>query len=275
LDGLHAEGADELIGVLIKRVFLIATLAAFAKPGLAQETASLVNWSGTYLGAFALHSLETVRGNSKLGDGGYGSNAADEAAHDSFRGAGLGLLLGYQHHYANGIIVGVEADWAWLGQEGQEDTLVDSGNAWNGMVQTSINRETRWLSTLRATIGYAEGPLMIHASGGLASASLAETRTQYQGVSGPTQTVARFSDTDEKIAFGWTLGVGAGWRFSQAASLRLDYIHTQFDDVGFSFPNARGGVATSYTSVQGRSVHNDVTIQMIRFGLTYAFGAAP
>jgi hypothetical protein len=167
----------------MKRVFLIATIAAVAKPGLAQEAASLVNWSGTYLGAFALHSLETVRGNSKLGDGGYGSNAADEAAHDSFRGAGLGLLLGYQHHYANGIIVGVEADWAWLGQEGQEDTLVDSGNAWNGMVQTSINRETRWLSTLRATIGYAEGPLMIHASGGLASASLAETRTQYQGVS--------------------------------------------------------------------------------------------
>ena len=264
-----------MIGVLIKRVFLIATIAAVAKPGLAQEAASLVNWSGTYLGAFALHSLETVRGNSKLGDGGYGSNAAAEAANDSFRGAGLGLLLGYQHHYANGIIVGVEADWAWLGQEGQEDTLVDSGNAWNGMVQTSINRETRWLSTLRATIGYAEGPLMIHASGGLASASLAETRTQYQGVSGPTQTVARFSDTDEKIAFGWTLGVGAGWRFSQAASLRLDYVHTQFDDVGFSFPNARGGVATSYTSVQGRSVHNDVTIQMIRFGLTYAFGAAP
>jgi hypothetical protein len=44
------------------------------------------------------------------------ADAADEAAHDSFRGAGLGLLLGYQHHYANGIIVGVEADWAWLGQ---------------------------------------------------------------------------------------------------------------------------------------------------------------
>ena len=73
---------------LMKRVFLIATIAAVAKPGLAQEAASLVNWSGTYLGAFALHSLETVRGNSKRGDGGYGSNAADEAAHDSFRGAG-------------------------------------------------------------------------------------------------------------------------------------------------------------------------------------------
>ncbi|MEY4793266.1 MAG: hypothetical protein RL724_202, partial [Pseudomonadota bacterium] len=35
---------------LMKRVFLIATIAAVAKPGLAQEAASLVNWSGTYLG---------------------------------------------------------------------------------------------------------------------------------------------------------------------------------------------------------------------------------
>jgi len=258
---------------LIHRLLLIATLAFCVKPGLAQETTAPVNWSGTYLGAFAVDSFKTIRGVSKRGDGQYGGNAADETADDSFRGAGLGLLLGYQHHYANGIIMGVETDWAWLRQESHQDTLVNSNNAWNGMVMASINRETRWVSTMRATIGYGEGPLMVSASAGLAAAFLAETRTQYEGVTAPTQTVARFSDTDEKIAFGWTMGVGAAWRVSEAASLRLDYVHTQFDQVGFSFPNARGGVASSYSSVQGRAVSNDVTIQMIRFGLTYAFGA--
>jgi outer membrane immunogenic protein len=260
---------------LIQRFFLIGALAFCANPSLAQQQMDPVNWSGIYLGAQAVDSFYTVRGVSKRGDGQYGSNASAEAADDSFRGAGIGLLLGYQQHYANGIIMGLETDWAWLRQEGHQDTLVDSGNAWNGMMQSSINRETRWISTLRAAVGYGEGPFMVNASAGLAAAFLAETRTQYQGVTSPTQTVARFTDTDEKIAFGWTMGVGAAWRVSEAVSLRLDYIHTQFDQVGFSFQNARGGVASSFNSVQGRSVSNDVTIQMIRFGLTYVLGALP
>jgi outer membrane immunogenic protein len=262
-------------GRLIKRFLPLAALACFTTPGLAQTPVPTVNWSGTYLGAFAVDSFYSVRGMSKRGDGQYGSNAADEAADDSFRGAGLGLLLGYQYHYDRSIIMGVETDGAWLRQEGHQHTLVNSGNAWNGMPQASINRETRWISTLRATIGYGDGPLMLSVSAGLAAAFFADTRTQYQGVTSPTQTVARFSETDEKIAFGWTMGVGAAWRVSEAVSLRLDYIHTQFDQVGFGFQDARAGVASGFNTVQGRSISNDVTMQMIRFGLTYAFGAVP
>jgi opacity protein-like surface antigen len=262
-------------GCLIRRFLLVAALACFLKPCLAQTSGTPANWSGTYLGAFAVDSFYTVRGVSKRGDGGYGSNAADETANDSFRGAGLGLLLGYRHHYASGMILGLETDWAWLRQEDNQNTVVNSGNIWNGMPQASINRETRWISTLRGTIGYGEGPLMVSASAGLAAAFLADTRTQYQGVTSPTQTIARFSETDEKIAFGWTMGVGAAWRVSEAVALHLDYIHTQFDQVGFGFQNARAGVASGFNTVQGRSVSNDVTIQMIRFGLTYAFSAAP
>lgn len=260
---------------LIARLLLVGALGLCAKPTLAQQAAAPLNWSGTYLGAFAVDSFYSVRGVSKRGDGQYGSNAADEAADDTFRGAGLGMLLGYQHQYANGIVMGLETDWAWLRQESHQDTLVNSGNAWNGMVQASINRETRWISTMRAMVGYGEGQLMVNASAGLAAAFLAETRTQYQGVMGPAQTIARFSDTDEKIAFGWTMGAGAAWRVSDSISLRLDYIHTQFDQVGFSFQNARSGVASGFNTVQGRSISNDVTIQMIRVGLTYAFGALP
>lgn len=262
-------------GRLIKRLLPLAALACFATPSLAETPAPPVNWSGSYLGAFAVDSFYGVRGSSKRGDGQYGSNAADEAADDSFRGAGLGLLLGYQYQYDNGIIMGLETDWAWLRQEGYQDTLVNSGNIWNGMPQASINRETRWISTLRATVGYGDGPVMVNASAGLAVAFFADTRTQYQGVTSPTQTVARFTETDEKIALGWTMGISAAWRISEAVSLRLDYLHTQFDQVGFGFQDARSGVANGFNTVQGRSISNDVTIRMIRFGLSYAFGAAP
>jgi opacity protein-like surface antigen len=63
---------------------------------------------------------------------------------------------------------------------------------------------------------------------------------------------------------------------SDAWSLRLDYLRAQFDDVAFTFPNARGGVVSGsgFASVQGRSVTNDVRVEMVRIGVTYFFGGA-
>lgn len=253
---------------------LLGVFALAATPATAQPSHDPENWGGLYLGVSGVDVSSKVRGLSARGDGSFGSNANDESADDSFRGAGVGLLIGYQRHYANGIIVGLETDGAWLRQEGREDTLVNSGNAWNGMTQASILRETQWISTARLRLGYAWGPFMLTVTGGLAIASLTETRTQFEGVSGPTQTVARFSDTDQAHPIGWTWGVGGAWRINDAWSLRLDYLRTEFDEVRFSFPDARGGVVTGggFASVQGRSVSNDVSLQMLRLGLTYTFG---
>lgn len=107
-------------------------------------------------------------------------------------------------------------------------------------------------------------------------ASLAETRSQYEGLTGPAQTVARFSEIDRAHPIGWIWGVGGAWRMDDAWSLRMDYLRAQFNDVDFTFPDARGGVVSGsgFASVQGRSVTNDVRVEMVRIGLTYSFGAA-
>ncbi len=261
----------------VARGILVGVFALAAAPALAQTSSDPAGWSGSYASVFGMESSSRVSGESKRGDGNVGTNAASESAEDSFRGAGAGLLLGYQREFPTGIVVGLEADWGWLHQEGRQDTIVTANNAWNGMTQASILRETRWLSTARLRLGYANGPFMVNITGGLAMASLNETRTQYEGVSGPNQTMARFSDSDHATPIGWTLGIGAAWRVSGAWSLRMDYLHTQFDSVRFSFPDARGGVVSGsgFASVQGRSVENDVTMQTLRIGVTYRFGAAP
>ncbi len=256
---------------------LIGVLSLATEPALAQASPEATSWSGSYVSLFGIETSSRVSGESKRGDGNVGTNASSESAEDSFRGAGAGLLLGFQRQFPTGIVVGLEADWGWLNQEGRQDAIVTANNPWNGMTQASILRETRWMSTARVRLGYATGPFMVNITGGLAMASLNETRTQYEGVSGPTQTVARFSDSDKATPIGWTLGIGAAWRVSGAWSLRMDYLHTQFDSVRFSFPDARGGVVSGggFASVQGRSVENDITMQTLRIGLTYLFGAAP
>lgn len=254
---------------------LSGALALVAAPAFAQSSQGDGNWSGPYVSVFGIETSSRVTGQSLRGDGNVGANATSESADDSFRGAGAGMLLGYQHQFQSGIVLGAEADWGWLRQEGRQETYVTGGNPWIGMTQASILRETQWLSTARLRLGYANGPFMINVTGGLAMAALSETRTQYEGVSGPTQTVPRFSDEDRATPIGWTVGVGAAWRLTNAWSLRLDYLHSQFDDVRFSFPNARGGVVSGggFATVQGRAVNNDVTMQTLRIGVTYLFGA--
>ena len=117
--------------------------------------------------------------------------------------------LGAPHHqFATRIVLGLEADWGSLHQEGRQDTFATANNAWNGMTQASILRETQWMSTARVRLGYASGAFMIHVTGGLAMAALSERRTQFEGLTGPARTVARFGGTDGATPLGWTLGVG-------------------------------------------------------------------
>lgn len=252
---------------------LLGALTLGVTPACAGSSPDPETWSETYVGAFGIGTSSEVRGTSTRGDGSFGSNANEESARDSFRGGGAGVLLGYQHHYPSGVILGVEADWASLRQEGRQDTLVNSASAWNGMLQASILRETQWLSTARVRLGYGTGPFMVSLTGGLALASLVETRTQYEGLNAPTQTVPRFSDRDHAYPVGWSWGVSGAWRINDAWSLRVDYLQAHFDQVGFGFPNARGGVVSGsgFASVQGRSVSNDVRVDMLRLGLTYSF----
>lgn len=249
---------------------VLAALAALVAAPAPAEPAQ--GRGGFYLGVLGAYTASKETGSSRRGDGQFGSNANQEQANGSTRGGGAGGVVGYQLRHPSGIIAGLEADWVGLSHRSRQDTLVDGANAWFGLVGASIRRETEWISTARLRLGYGEGPWMVSATAGLAAASMVQMRTQYQGVLSPTQTVARFSDTDRAVPIGWTLGLGGAWQIDGAWSLRLDYLYTAFDEVPFKFPDARGGVAGSFNSRQGRDVSNDVTFHTLRLGVTYALG---
>lgn len=258
-----------MIFVCLPVALVLATGAA--QPALAQSPSSPTAWSGLYLGLLGVATHSTEDGTTTRSDGVVSNGSFSERAEDvTHTAGGAGVVLGYQHQYANGIIAGLEADLIGLQHKDRQDTLGSNNNAYFGMPVTSIQRETEWISTARLRLGYGNGPWMVHATGGLALASMVQTRTQYEGVNN-TVTVARFSETDRRIPLGWALGFGGAWQIAEGWSLSLDYLHTQFDEVRFSFPNARSG-ATNFTSVAGRDVRNDVTMRMLRIGVTYTFG---
>ena len=247
---------------------LVALAASPGPQALAQQPAG---WGGLYLGLLGVSTDSTTTGTSLRGDGTFGSNASEEAANLFVRGGGGGAVLGYQHQYPSGIIAGLEVDWVALRHEDRQDMLIDPPSQWAGGRAVSMQRETEWISTARLRLGYGDGPWMVQASAGLALASMVQTRTQYERITAPL-TVARFSETDRAIPLGWTLGLGGAWQVADGWSVRLDYLHTQFNEVRFSFPNARAGAGVSFPDVEGRDVRNDVTMRMLRFGVTYTFG---
>lgn len=247
---------------------LIALAAVPAPQALAQPADGWGGWSLSLLGVV---TDSTTTGASLQGNGSFGGSADLERANAFTRGGGGGLALGYQHQDRSGLMAGLEADWVALGHEERQNALAGSG-VFAGMVAASIRRDVEWMSTARLRLGYVDGPWMVQATGGLALASLAQTRTQYEGVNGPVQTLARFSETDRALPLGWTIGLGGAWQLTEGWSLRLEYLHAQFDEVRFSFPNARGGAGGAFATVQGRDVRTDITMRMLRFGVTYTFG---
>lgn len=260
-------------------LFVLSALTILSgAPALAQSAAVPVGWSGLYIGLLGVSTDGQETGTSRRADGQSGSNASQESANLSTRGLGAGAVLGYQHQYLNGIIAGLEVDWVALNHQRGQNMLVESvSSPWFGMPGAAIQRETDWISTARLRLGYGHGPWMVNATAGLAVASMVQTRTQYQGLNPPARVVAAFSDTDRVTPLGWTIGLGGAWQIAEGWSLRLDYLHAQFDQVRFSFPNARGGVNSvsnngGFFSVQGRDVRNDVTMRMLRIGVNYTFG---
>ncbi len=254
-----------------KVLFLAYCLFAIStKISMAESTQKL---SGFYTGIYGQSSKESVSGISLDGDGTFrfGGNAYDETANSRFNGSSLGIILGYRKVSDNGFITGIETDLSQLNLKGTQETLVDTANAYEGMIGASNTRETKWASTVRLMTGYTYGPWLFNLSGGVALASINEMRTQYRGFLSPTRTEAQFTEKSKTTALGLAYGISGARQLTKNISMRADYLVLNFNNVNFSFPDARGGVANSYTSVNGRSIENDIKIKSIRVGLIYSF----
>jgi len=238
-------------------------------PAIAQEHKFR---NGFYSGIFGLSAKETVSGTSLKADGQIGGNASDETANSSFNGNGLGMLVGYRNVSNNGLVIGIEGDLSQLNLKGNQNTLVNTiGSPYEGMMMASNLRETKWASTIRFISGYTSGSWLFNLSGGVAIASMEESRTQYRGYLGPNRTEAQFTEHSKSTPLGLAYGFSGAKKISKQLSLRADYLVLKFNDVEYGFADARGGVANNYTSVQGRQIDNDIKIKTLRFGLLYSY----
>jgi outer membrane immunogenic protein len=195
-------------------------------------------WDGFYIGANAGYSWGNDSAASLSGPGAGGSYGL--LAPEGWNGGGQ---VGFNRQFGR-IVLGVEADI-------QAADISDSTAGFGpGGYFGTANVDVDWFSTVRGRIGYAAGPALLYATGGVAFADVDYSAT----AAGPN--VAMSSDS---IETGYTVGGGIEWKFAPQWSLKTEYLYVDLGDEALTSP---GGAYTART---------DVDFHTVRAGLNYHF----
>jgi high affinity Mn2+ porin len=213
-----------LLTVLALAMLLLEARAADI-PLKAPRPQPVFDWTGLYFGAHA--GFGRGFSNATLSD------PTIVATGNAFGGQVGGLQAGYNLQLPSRIVLGVEVDATFPNYI--------HGNSVISMLATaksSVFDQMDFVGSLRARAGYAAGPWLFYATGGLAFAGERFLNTPSDG-------------NDEKrlnMRLGWSAGAGAEFAFAPHWTLRLEYLYSQFQNATVQF--ASGAVAASSLNFQ-------------------------
>jgi outer membrane immunogenic protein len=142
-----------------------------------------------------------------------------------------GLHLGYLWQ-SDSLVLGIEGDGEFADIDGDTDVFANAGDP---LPTGELEQEIDWLASLRLRAGFAWDRTLLYATGGLAVGGVELTAKD----NGPNPDVDE-SDTE----WGWTVGGGLEFAFTDALSARIEYRYTDLgktdltvEDVDFEVDN--------------------------------------
>lgn len=124
-----------------------------------------------------------------------------------------------------------------------------------------------WVATMRSRVGYVAAPqLMLYATGGLALTDLKVTSQYSDNAVGFGFPGGSGQGTKSGLRRGWTAGGGGEWLLGGSWSASVEYLYTDFGEVGFNVPTSN---TSDYT--QTMHVNADLRTHTMRLGLNYHF----
>lgn len=138
-----------------------------------------------------------------------------------------GAHLGYNFQ-ADSLVFGLEGDIEYADLSGDTDVFFDADDEEPiGEAEQNID----WLGSLRLRLGYAMDRALIYATGGLAVG----------GVDVKVSIDQAGNESESETAWGWTVGGGLEYAFTDDLSARIEYRYTDLgntdvsiDDLGFA-----------------------------------------
>jgi outer membrane immunogenic protein len=226
-----------------KFLFAAAATVALAAPAAAADLpprpytkappaytapAVVYNWTGFYIGG---HLGGAFAGDSSL-----------QGSDGRFLG---GVQGGYDYQFANNWVMGLEANYSWLGSS-------NSGVTFPG--GTIVSGNNNGLGSVTGRLGYAWGPTLLYAKGGYAW----RDRNLDVSLGGVPQGFVTEGDHKD----GYTIGAGLEYMFAPNWSAKVEYQYYNFGKTTFT--------DSTSPEIIGSSFRNDE--HTIKAGLNYRFG---
>ncbi|MGA7323191.1 MAG: carbohydrate porin [Rhodomicrobium sp.] len=221
------------------------------------------DWTGFYLGGH----IGYASGNSDWIASAAGARAQTIAAGslglgkhvDTFNESGSwfeGFQIGYNYMFPNRVVAGAEADFTFPAYPNPAGLSIGGTSTFTSRAlgAESYTENVFASGTVRARIGYALVSWLYYVTGGLAWTSDRFSLTQL--ASGTT-------DSSFMARLGWAAGAGLEGPLIPHWTVRLEYLYSGYGRGSVTFP------------ALGQRFEPDLSVEEVRLGLNYQFGAEP
>jgi outer membrane immunogenic protein len=177
-----------------------------------------------------------------------------------------GLELGYNYQI-NAWVIGAETDFGYFGAVAKNsNTYSPAGGA---TVTNSLSSKTPWIGTARIRIGTTMGSpnFLVYGTGGLAYG-----QEQLSGTIGATAPglTELFSFSQTQTMLGWTAGAGAAWALNDHWSVKVEYLHIEFDNQSQTVPPSVIAGPNAFPT-DAMTLEAAYRLDVVRAGLDYKF----
>jgi outer membrane immunogenic protein len=229
----------------MKRFALLLASTAFVTPALAADViyeeppapapmmiepvATTATWTGIYIGGqagVAFSDSDSVSFDPGQ-DGVFGDGTFD-SGDDNNAGFIGGAHIGYDHQFANNVVLGAVADINYIDAETNRNYSVALPSG--GVANFGLNEELDYMGTVRARLGYAFDSILVYGTGGLAYAGYDRSSSvPVSGFGGYT-----FEENGDDADVGYSVGGGIDVMATQNISFGVEYLYTNLGSNDYS-----------------------------------------
>jgi outer membrane immunogenic protein len=191
------------------------------------------NWTGIYIGA--------------MGGYGFGSASSDNfSGSANLSGGFVGGQFGFNWQApGSSWVFGVEGDGAW-------PSIDSSISATAPRLTFAGETKLTALATARARAGWAAGPALFYATGGIAGANNKLSGT----LTAPSFPFAAVNDTQTHT--GWVVGAGIEYAFARNWTAKAEYNYMSLGN-------------RPYFAANGLQLRLNADVSLVKFGVNYLF----
>lgn len=192
-----------MLAAIVATPVMAADLASQSEAVPAAAVAYAFNWTGPELGVFG------------GGDWANASGSMFDNTSYRFPGGHAGAFAGYQYQLKNNVVLGVEGDASYTGNQ-RAFHYEDYDTNGNLVASGTAKVRSDFAGSVRARVGYAFDNILVYSTGGWAA----------------TRAVSSLSGSGEssKILNGFTVGAGVDYAFTDNLFARVEYRYNRFGE---------------------------------------------